>query len=259
MTTASPSLPQQRTAVITGAASERGIGRATVERLARAGWAIAIIDLDGEASERAAREVSATHGVPAVGIGASVTSEKDIDRAVTTIEESLPPVVGLVNVAGVSSPTPFLELTAAEWDRVLDVNIRGIFLVTRRVMGSMVEAGIGRVVSVSSASAQMGGGTYSKVPYSASKAAVIGFTRALAREVGPLGVTVNCVSPGPIDTDIMGGTLTDSRRAELVSGLLVDRLGQPDDIAATIAHLMSDDAGYIQGACYDVNGGLWFS
>ena len=107
------------------------------------------------------------------------------------------------------------EIDLAEWDRIFDINMRGAFLVTRRVVPAMLAAGVGRIVSVSSVSAQRGGGTYSKVPYSASKAALIGFTRALAREMGPHGITVNCVAPGPIDTDIMGGTLSEERKAEL--------------------------------------------
>ena len=106
---------------------------------------------------------------------------------------------------------PIGTATIAEWDRVFDINMRGAFLVTRRVVPAMLAAGVGRIVSVSSVSAQRGGGTYSKVPYSASKAALIGFSRALARELGPHGITVNCVAPGPIDTDIMW-TLTQTSR-----------------------------------------------
>ncbi|HEY3924267.1 MAG TPA: SDR family oxidoreductase, partial [Acidothermaceae bacterium] len=120
----------------------------------------------------------------------------------------------------------------------------------------MLKRSLGRIVNVSSVSAQRGGGTYSKVPYSASKAAILGLTRALAREVGPFGVTVNAVSPGPIDTDIMGGRLTPERRIELAKDLVVGRLGTVDDVAAVIAFLMGSDAGFVTGATYNVNGGL---
>jgi NAD(P)-dependent dehydrogenase (short-subunit alcohol dehydrogenase family) len=151
---------------------------------------------------------------------------------------------------------PFFDLDLAEWDRVFAVDIRGLFVLTQRVTRTMVANGIGRVVSVSSVSAQRGGGTYSRVSYSAAKAAVLGFTRALAREIGEHGVTVNAVSPGPIDTDIMGGTLSEERKRELARALPAGRVGTPHDVAATIAFLMGPDAGYITGATYNVDGGL---
>jgi NAD(P)-dependent dehydrogenase (short-subunit alcohol dehydrogenase family) len=120
----------------------------------------------------------------------------------------------------------------------------------------MLGLGVGRIVTISSASAQMGGGTYSKVAYSAAKAGVLGFTRALAREVGKQGVTVNSVSPGPIDTDIMGGPLSEQRIEEIRAGLVVDRVGTVQDVAALFEFLMGPDAGFITGATYNVNGGL---
>jgi 2-hydroxycyclohexanecarboxyl-CoA dehydrogenase len=248
--------PVERTAVVTGAGSQRGIGRAVALRLARAGWAIAALDIDEAAAAQTAREVSERFGVKAVGVGCDIADEASVDAAGALIEAELPGVVGLANVAGISSPVPFLELTTAEWDRVFDVNIRGQFFVTKRFLHGMVDRGLGRIVSVSSASAQRGGGTYSKVPYSASKAAVLGMTRALAREVGKEGVTVNAVSPGPIDTDIMGGTLSEERKSALVADLVVDRVGTVDDVAAVIEFLLGEDAGYITGATYNVNGGL---
>jgi NAD(P)-dependent dehydrogenase (short-subunit alcohol dehydrogenase family) len=159
----------------------------------------------------------------------------------------------------VSSAVDFLDLTIAEWDRIFDINMRGAFLVTRRVVPAMLAAGVGRIVSVSSAAAQRGAGTYSKVPYSASKAALIGFSRALARELGPHGITVNCVAPGPIDTDIMGGTLTEERKAELGAHGMVGRVGTVAEVAALMAFLLGEDAGYITAATYDINGGLQVS
>jgi NAD(P)-dependent dehydrogenase (short-subunit alcohol dehydrogenase family) len=256
MTDTTRPFPAERTAVVTGAGSERGIGRALARRLARNGWAIAALDIDGPAAERVAAELRDEFGVPAIGVQVNIADESQVDAAGARIEAELPPVVGIANVAGIASPVPFLELTTAEWDRVFDVNIKGQYFVIRRLLQGMVDRGIGRVVSVSSASAQRGGGTYSKVPYSASKAAVLGLTRALAREVGEYGVTVNAVSPGPIDTDIMGGTLSDDRKADLVKDLVVDRVGTVEDVAAVIEFLLGPDTGYITGATYNVNGGL---
>jgi 2-hydroxycyclohexanecarboxyl-CoA dehydrogenase len=258
MTQAQP-FPEQRTAVVTGAASPRGIGRVTARRLAAEGWSIAIIDLDAEQSRAEAQSIAEDYGVRAIGVGASVADEEQVAAAFDEIEAAMPQIVGLVNIAGVSSPTPFLELTTAEWDRVFAVNMRGAYLVTRRAAETMVANSIGRIVSISSISAERGGGTFSKVPYSASKAGIIGFSRAVARELSPLGVTVNAVSPGPVDTDIMGGTLTEERKRDLSRDVLVGRVGKPEEIASLISYLMREEAGYITGVNYDINGGLHFS
>jgi NAD(P)-dependent dehydrogenase (short-subunit alcohol dehydrogenase family) len=152
---------------------------------------------------------------------------------------------------------PYLELDAAEWDRVMNINLNGVHYATRRVAETMVKNRIGRIVSISSVSAQRGGGTFSKTPYSVAKAGVIGLTRAVARELGPFDVTVNAISPGPIDTDIMGGTLTDERKDAMVKDLVVNRVGTTRDIAAAIAFLISEDTGYITGQTLNVDGGLY--
>jgi NAD(P)-dependent dehydrogenase (short-subunit alcohol dehydrogenase family) len=251
--------PDQRTAVITGGASERGIGKATARRLAAAGWSVAIMDVAVTDAERTAEEISSRYDVRAVGVGADVADPESVDAAFGIIERELPPVVGLANVAGISSPTPFMETTVAEWDRVMAINLRGAFVVTQRALHGMIDRRLGRIVSISSISAQRGGGTYSKVAYSASKAGLLGFTRAVAREVGEYGVTVNAVAPGPIDTDIMGGTLTDDRKAEMSAGGMLGRVGTPDEVAALIGFLLGPDAGYITAATYDINGGIQIS
>ena len=251
--------PTERTAVLTGAASARGIGRATADRLARDGWSIAILDIDGAAAEEAAADIAQRHGVQTVGVAADVSDEASVDAALTTVEASVPPIVALVNLAGISSPTEFMQETKAAWDRVFAVNMTGTFLVTQRARHGMIERKLGRVVSISSISAQRGGGTYSKVAYSASKAGIIGFTRALAREMGEHGITVNAVAPGPVDTDIMGGTLTEERKQDMSKDILMGRVGTVDDIAALICFLVGPDAGYITAATYDINGGLQIS
>jgi len=189
-------LPTERTAVVTGGASPRGIGRATADRLAGDGWSVAILDIDEAAAKLTADEVADKYSVSTFGVGADVSDENSVHAAIAQLESALPPIIGLANIAGVSSPTEFLDVTPAEWDRVFNVNMRGTFLVTQRVLPAMIAAGTGRIVSVSSISAQRGGGTFSKVPHSASKAAVIGFSRALAREVGQHNITVNSVAPG---------------------------------------------------------------
>ena len=249
--------PTDRTAIVTGAASPRGIGRATVRYLAAQGWHIGIIDLDDSACRALATELTTEFAVQAAGVGADVADQKSVREAVDQLEAALPQIVGLANIAGVSSPTPYLELEDAEWDRVLNINLNGVHYVTRRVAETMVQHRIGRIVNISSVSAQRGGGTYSKTPYSVAKAGVIGLTRSVARELGPYDITVNAISPGPIDTDIMGGTLTEERKTAMAADLVVNRVGTPRDIAAAIAFLLSEDTGYISGQTLNVDGGLY--
>lgn len=251
--------PSERTAVLTGAASARGIGRATADRLASQGWSIGIVDINADEAKEAAADIGSRRNVRAIGVGADVSDAASVAGAISEIEANLPPIVGLANLAGISSPTPFMETRVEEWDKVFAVNMRGTFLVSQAVLKGMIDRRLGRIVSVSSISAQRGGGTYSKVAYSASKAGILGFTRALAREVGEFGVTVNAVAPGPIDTDIMGGTLSEERKAAMSEGIMMGRVGTREEVAALIAFLMSQDAGYITAATYDINGGLQVS
>ncbi|WP_410789659.1 SDR family NAD(P)-dependent oxidoreductase [Kribbella sp. C-35] len=246
-----------RTAVVTGAASPRGIGRATALLLASQGWNIGILDIDAVGGKALAAEITAKHNVTAYAVAADVSDEAQVRTAIDELEAALPPLAALANIAGVSSPVPYLELTSDEWHRVINTNLNGVHYVTRRVAESMVRHGYGRIVSISSTSAQRGGGTYSKTPYSVAKAGVIGLTRALARELGPHGITVNAIAPGPIATEIMGGPLTPERRAALTADLLVDRVGEPQDVASAIAFLLSEPSSYITGQTLNVDGGLY--
>jgi 2-hydroxycyclohexanecarboxyl-CoA dehydrogenase len=248
-------LTTDRTAVVTGAASRRGIGRATAHALAAAGWHIAVLDLDETSAKEAAHEIADRHGVQAVGVACDVTDETSVEHALAVLDGTLPPVGALVNNAGITSPTPFLEVGGEEWDRIFAVNVRGAFNITRRVAPGMAERGFGRIVFLASVSAERGGGVFGGVAYSAAKAAQLGFTRALARELGPAGVTVNAVAPGLIDTDITGGALEGERKAALLAGIPVGRNGKVGDVADLITYLCREETGYITGATYDVNGG----
>jgi 2-hydroxycyclohexanecarboxyl-CoA dehydrogenase len=244
-----------KTAIVTGAGSKRGIGRATAHALAAAGWNVAILDIDEAAAKEAATEVAERHSVQAVGVACDVTDEASVEHALDALTSSAPPVGALVNNAGITSPTPFLEVTGEEWDRIFAVNVRGAYNITRRVVTGMAHRGFGRVVFLSSVSAERGGGVFGGVAYSAAKAAQLGFARALAREVGPHGITVNSVAPGLIDTDITAGKLDPERRAQLVAGVPVGRTGNVHDVADLITYLCREESGYITGATYDVNGG----
>jgi len=244
-----------KTAIVTGAASKRGIGRATAHALAAAGWHIAVLDLDEASAKEAAHEIADRHGVQAVGVSCDVTDETSVEQALAVLDGTLPPVGALVNNAGITSPTPFLEVSGEEWDRIFAVNVRGSFNITRRVAPGMAGRGFGRIVFLASVSAQRGGGVFGGVAYSAAKAAELGFTRALARELGPAGVTVNAVAPGLIDTDITGGALEGERKDALLAGIPVGRNGRVGDVADLITFLCREESGYITGATYDINGG----
>ena len=245
----------ERTVIVTGAGSARGIGRETCLRLAAAGWTVAALDLDEGGARETAALAAAVNGADAVGLACDVTSTEQVDAAVSAIERDLPPIAALVNNAGITAPTRFLDIEEDEWDRIFEVNVRGTYLVTRRVLPGLLERRHGRIVNLSSVSAVRGGGVFGGSHYSAAKAAVLGLTRALAREVGPRGVTCNALAPGLIATDITGGKLTPERQAEMMADVPVRRTGTVGEVASMVVYLCSDDAGYVTGATLDINGG----
>ncbi|HRO28786.1 SDR family NAD(P)-dependent oxidoreductase [Citricoccus sp.] len=249
----------QRTAVITGATSDKGIGLTTACRFAREGWAVVILDLDGPKADQVARDIAKDCGVPAFGHAVDVADEASVTAAREAVAAQaaagvLPPVGAVVNIAGITSPVPFLETTVELWHKVMDVNATGTYLVTKAFLPEMIENGWGRVVNMSSVSAQRGGGVFGKVPYSAAKAAILGFTKALARELGPSGVTVNAVTPGAVDTNIRVGS-TPEQEAAIAADVPVGRTATTEEVAAAITFLASEDSGYLTGVTLDVNGG----
>jgi 2-hydroxycyclohexanecarboxyl-CoA dehydrogenase len=243
------------TAVVTGPGSERGIGRTVAQRLAAAGWNLGLIDRDGEATIALARELADRHGVRVSAAATSIADENGVDEAGKRFEAELPPVTALVNIAGISDPTPFTQTSVERWNNVININATGTFIVTRRFLPVMLERKYGRIVSLSSTAAQSGGGTYSAAAYAAAKCAIEGMTRGLAIEVAGRGVTANAIAPAIIDTDIMGGRITEDRMDYFTSRLPVGRLGQVSEIAALIEFLIGEEAGFITGATYNINGG----
>ena len=240
---------------MTGAGS--GIGRAIALRLAEDGLAVAVVDLDEAAAEGVAEELGRKgHEALAVG-GVDVSDRAGVDAAVQRVRGELGPVLVLVNNAGVSGFDPFLKITDELWDRIMAVNLNGPFYCAQAVVPDMVEAGWGRIVNISSSSAQSG--QQFMVHYVSSKAGLIGFTKALALELGPKGITVNTIPPGFVDTPMLReaeergllGTTVD----ENAKRTPVRRAGRPDDIAAACSFLVSEEAGYITGQVIGVNGG----
>ncbi|HYP91625.1 MAG TPA: SDR family NAD(P)-dependent oxidoreductase [Mycobacterium sp.] len=250
----------QRTVVITGVGAERGIGRATAHRFAKDGWAVAGLDLDGDASAKLATELTEQYGVPAYGGTVNVADEDSVLAARDAVHNADLPTVGAVlNIAGITSPVPFLDTTLELWNKIFAVNATGTYLVTKAFLPDMISGGYGRIVNMSSVSAQQGGGVFGKTPYSSAKAAVIGFTRSLARELGPTGITVNAIAAGAVDTDIRVQGTTPELEASIVASVPLGRQASVDDVTALFAFLASEEAGYITATTQNLNGGSYIA
>ena len=244
-----------RVAIVTGSA--RGIGAATAQRLAADGYAVAVLDLDESAC---AATVSAIEGAGgrALAVGVDVSDEEQVGAAVARVAEELGAPVTLVNNAGIIRDNLIFKMTAGDWDAVMGVHLRGAFLMTRACQAFMTEATWGRIVNLSSSSAQ---GNRGQANYSAAKAGLQGFTKTLAIELGRYGVTANAVAPGFIQTDMTAATAErigvsfEDFLAHAAKAIPVQRVGQPEDIAATISFLCSEEAGFVSGQVIYVAGG----
>jgi 2-hydroxycyclohexanecarboxyl-CoA dehydrogenase len=247
-------MTSERTAIVTGGAS--GIGLAISERLAADGCAVAVLDRDGPAAEAAAARITSSGGT-ALAADVDVTDRSGIDAAVGEVRARLGAATILVNSAGLDGFDEFLSISAETWHRIVEVNLTGTFNMCQAVVPDMVAAGWGRIVNISSSSAQSGQPLMSH--YVAAKAGVIGLTKALALELGPRGITVNTIPPGFVDTPML-------RKAESkgylgrgveshAAATPVRRVGRPDDIAAACAFLVRDEASYVTGQVIGVNGG----
>jgi NAD(P)-dependent dehydrogenase (short-subunit alcohol dehydrogenase family) len=248
--------PEQRSAIVTGAGAPRGIGRHVARKLASVGWNLALVDIDGPSVEEFAGELAGESGRQVIGLGVDIADKAQVDAAFERIDAELPPLAAEVNLAGIASPHTIFELTGEIWDRVMDVNAKGTLFMMQAAAERFIRTGFGgRIVNTASITAYDGGGTFSKTGYAAAKAAVQGLTRGGARELGRHGITVNAIVPGPIDTDIMGGKLTDDRKAGMSSDIPLQRVGQPQEVAGLIAFLISEDSSFVNGASINVDGG----
>ncbi|OCP35449.1 SDR family NAD(P)-dependent oxidoreductase [Ensifer sp. LC163] len=236
-------------AIVTGAGS--GIGRAIALRLAADGYAVVVNDLSPERCQAVAGEIAAAGGV-ATAISGDVSSEADVKATAERAAQLRGPVVLLVNNAGIAHQALFENLEVADFDRMFAVHVRGTFLMTKAVLPAMLARGEGVIVNMASQLGQIGG--VELVHYSSAKAAIIGMTKALAREVSSRGVRVNAVAPGPINTPLVMG-LSEDWRAAKKAQLPLGRFGEPDEIAATVSFLASPSASLFVGQTLGPNSG----
>ncbi|HEV7734601.1 MAG TPA: SDR family NAD(P)-dependent oxidoreductase [Candidatus Binatia bacterium] len=240
-----------RAALVTGGGS--GIGRGIALRLAHDGANVAVLDRDGAAACAVAAEVGAI-GRRGVAVDGDVADTASVTRAVADARAALGPLLVLVNAAGISGFAPLADMTDAQWDGMIAVHLRGTFVCTRAVLPDMLAGGSGRVVNISSVGGLRGGPMLTH--YAAAKAGVLGFTKALAIEVGGRGITVNAIAPGLVDTPMLRASgMSPALLEQATRQMPVGRLGTPEDIAAACAFLVSDEAAWFTGQVLSPNGG----
>ncbi|HEV7213693.1 MAG TPA: SDR family NAD(P)-dependent oxidoreductase [Chloroflexota bacterium] len=240
-----------RVALVTGAA--QGFGLAIARRLAAEGAALALLDRQVERLAAVAQELTGPDAAPLV-LPADVSQAADVRGAVERVADRFGRIDILVNSAGVLRLSDVLTCSEEEWHLVLDVNLKGTFLLCQAVLPRMVTQRYGRIVNISSSAGKQGG-VLSGIAYNAAKGGVLSFTKSIARQFAPLGITANAVCPGTGDTP-MGRQFTDEQLAELVGRIPAGRLATPADIAGAVAYLASDDAAFVTGEMLDVNGGM---
>ncbi len=245
-------LLKDKVALITGGAGPNGLGFATARMMAAHGARIAILDLAPADPAAAATRLGAGH----IGVVADVTDKASCDKAVAQIVAALGRIDILVNNAGVTQPRKTIDITDADYDRILDVSLRGTLHMSQAVLPTMQKQKGGSIVCISSVSAQRGGGILGGPHYSAAKAGVLGLARAMAREFGGDNIRVNCVTPGLIATDINKGKIPEDKRQAILDGIPLGVIGEPDDVAGCCVFLASSLSKYCTGVTLDVNGGM---
>lgn len=242
-----------KVALITGAGA--GIGAAVSRRFSSEGIAVGVLDLNLQSAEQVASDIRATGG-KALALGASVADRGQVNAAVAKLRDALGPITILVNNAGITGFSPFEEITDDAWDKMMEINLKGTFIVTQVVLPDMKSAKWGRIINISSSSAQTG--AINMAHYSASKGAMVSLTRSLAQELGPLGITVNNVPPGSVMHTLMSEANKERFQIppeQLLKTLPVRRMGEPEDIANACAWLASEATSYVTGQTIGVNGG----
>ncbi|MDV7141436.1 SDR family NAD(P)-dependent oxidoreductase [Tropicimonas sp. TH_r6] len=238
-------------AVITGAASPRGLGKATAKLFVEHGATVAILDLDAAQSQAAAADLGAGH----VGLECNVCDKAQVQAVMDTLIAKWGQIDILVNNAGITQPLKFLEIEPENYEAVTDVSLRGTLYCSQAVVPHMRARKSGSIINLSSVSAQRGGGIFGGPHYSAAKAGILGLTKASARELAPDNVRVNAICPGFIATDITQGKLTPEMKAQVLAGIPMGRAGEARDVAGCALFLASELSAYCTGTEVDVNGG----
>ncbi|QDY68211.1 SDR family NAD(P)-dependent oxidoreductase [Qingshengfaniella alkalisoli] len=239
-----------KTAIVTG--SGRGIGRGIVSALHARGAQVAVVDIDPATSA----ETATVLGDRTIAITADVSSSAAVKEMVEQVVDRFGGIDILVNNAGIDRAIPILDMSEEEWDRLMNINLKSVFLCTKAVLPSIIERGGGCVISTSSIVARQGamnGGIH----YAASKGAILAFTKTLARQMANKGIRANAIAPGVVDTDLIREHMPEDVREKVMSAIPVGRLAQTEEIGGLVAYLVSDEARYITGATFDINGGFW--
>ena len=245
-------LLSDKVCIITGAASARGIGRATARLFAKHGAHLVISDLEEEQAKGAAADLDGRH----LGLACNVTDKQACLKAAERVIAEFGRIDVLINNAGITQPLKLMDIQPENYEAVLNVNLRGTLYMSQAVIPQMRKQRSGSIVCMSSVSAQRGGGIFGGPHYSAAKGGVLGLGKAMARELGADNIRVNSITPGLIQTDITGDKLTDDLKAEIIKTIPLGRLGIADDIGNACLFLASDLSTYITGATVDVNGGM---
>jgi len=245
-------LLKDKVVVITGGAGLNGLGFATARLMAAHGARIAVLDLERADPMAAVAQLGANH----LGIVADVTDKASCEAAAAAVLKEFGRIDALINNAGITQPVKTLQISGEDYDRILDVSLRGTLYMSQAVLPAMQKQGSGSIVCISSVSAQRGGGILGGPHYSAAKAGVLGLARAMAREFGPEGIRINSITPGLIGTDIIKGKLTEEKKAEIAETIPLARLGRAEDIGGACVFLASDLSLYCTGITLDVNGGM---
>jgi NAD(P)-dependent dehydrogenase (short-subunit alcohol dehydrogenase family) len=242
-------------ALIAGGAG--GLGYATAENILRLGGKVCILDVKVDRAQEACERLVAATGGVAIAAGGSITDRADVRKAIDLATAGLGPIDFLVNAAGVASRVPTASVSEEEWDRTIDIDLTGIFLTSQMVGTGMAERGSGRIVNIASLAGKRGGGFLGQGAYSTAKAAVMGYSKALARELAPSNVTVNSIAPGAIETEMTLAIAEDAElRAKVEGAIPLSRRGQPREVGDAITFLLTEDAGYITGETLTVDGGV---
>jgi len=245
-------LLSNRVALVTGGAGLNGLGFATARMMAAQGARVVILDLEAATPAVAAARLGPQH----LGVVANVTDKAQCEQAVAQVIAALGRIDILVNNAGITQPRKTLAISEADYEAVLDVNLRGTLLMSQAVLPTMQQQKNGSIICISSVSAQRGGGILGGPHYSAAKGGILGLARAMAREFGGDGIRVNCLTPGLIATDINKGLIPDDRLGGILEQIPLNRIGEPDDVAGAAVFLASDLSKYCTGITLDVNGGM---